>query len=235
MIGKIKGKLDFKDDDYILIDVNGLCYTVYVSDTTLSFLPNLGEPVAFWTELIVRQDFLQLIGFASFHEREWYRLLVSVQGVGAKAALKILGRIPAADMTQIIASEDAAMFQSCPGIGPKLAKRIVSELKGKISNIMEVGSNLPADNDLIGFRSDTFSNNIGDQENKDSAKERKSPEVENGNFIKMQADALSALNNLGYYKSDAASAISIVCSEIGNNLSVSQIVKLALQRLVKKE
>ena len=144
MIGRIKGKLDYISDDHIIVDVGGVGYIIYVTKITLSNLPTLGEKLSLFTELIVKEDLLQLVGFITPYEREWYKLLTSVQGVGSKAALALLSQIPIQTISRSILLEDSATITSAQGIGPKIAKRLVVELKGKVVNqagIFESGKN----------------------------------------------------------------------------------------------
>ena len=139
MIGRIKGLLEYKSDDHAVIDVNGVGYEVYFSDMSLMSLPKPGSSVSIFTELIVREDLLQLIGFVSIYEREWYRLLTSVQGVGSKAALKILGSITLKALSRAILIGDLDAVKASPGIGPKIAQRILVELKDKAPSVMAMG------------------------------------------------------------------------------------------------
>ncbi|NCO17255.1 MAG: Holliday junction branch migration protein RuvA, partial [Alphaproteobacteria bacterium] len=124
MIGKISGRIDYRGPDHVLIDVRGVGYIVHVSDRTLAALPAPGEAVALYTELLVREDLLQLFGFATLLEKEWHRLLTTVQGVGAKAALAILGTLGVEGVARAITLGDARSIQAAPGIGPKIAQRV---------------------------------------------------------------------------------------------------------------
>ena len=131
MIGKLSGRLDWRGPDHVLIDVRGVGYIVHVSDRTLAAMPGVGEAVALYTELVVREDLLQLFGFPTLLEKEWHRLLTTVQGIGAKAALAILGTLGAEGVARAITLGDARAIQAAPGVGPKLAQRVVLELKAK--------------------------------------------------------------------------------------------------------
>ena len=137
MIGRISGILDYVSADHILVDVGGVGYIVYVTQSTISNLPNLGDIISLFTELVVKEDLLQLVGFITPVEREWYKLLTSVQGVGSKAALALLGQIPIQNISRAILLEDFTTITSAQGIGPKIAKRIVVELKGKVPNMIK--------------------------------------------------------------------------------------------------
>ena len=131
MIGKLKGTIDEIAGDYILVDVHGVCYVVFCSSRTLVAVGSQGEAVILYIETYVREDQLKLFGFKTEIEREWFRLLQSVQGVGAKVALAILSTLSASDLANAIALQDKAMVARAPGIGPKVAQRIVTELKNK--------------------------------------------------------------------------------------------------------
>ena len=139
MIGKLTGRVDYKGSDHVLLDVNGVGYVVHCSDRTLAALPGKGEAAALFTELLVREDLLQLFGFTTLYEREWHRLLTSVQGVGAKASMAILGTLGAEGVARAISLGDAAAVKAAPGVGPKLAQRVVNELKDKAPGVMAMG------------------------------------------------------------------------------------------------
>ncbi|MDZ7909092.1 MAG: Holliday junction branch migration protein RuvA [Gemmobacter sp.] len=139
MIGKISGRIDYRAADHVLIDVRGVGYIVHVSDRTLAALPGVGEACALYTELLVREDLLQLFGFPTLLEKEWHRLLMTVQGVGAKAAMAILGTLGAEGAARAITLGDARAIQVAPGIGPKIAQRVVLELKAKAPGVMAMG------------------------------------------------------------------------------------------------
>lgn len=132
MIGRLRGRVDGRGDGWALIDVGGVGYMVEGSARMLDNLPGDGEAVSLAIETYVREDQLRLFGFASEEERSWFRLLMGVQGVGAKVALAIQGVLSAQDLTQAVAAEDKAMVARAPGVGPKVAQRIVQELKDKI-------------------------------------------------------------------------------------------------------
>ncbi|MDE3176078.1 MAG: Holliday junction branch migration protein RuvA [Pseudomonadota bacterium] len=131
MIGKLKGRVDSLDEDGLIVDVGGVGYLVSASARTLRALPGIGEAVALLIETQVREDSIRLFGFLTASERDWFRLLQSVQGVGAKVALGILGALPGEALTAAIARQDKAMMARAPGVGPKLAARLVLELKDK--------------------------------------------------------------------------------------------------------
>jgi len=131
MIGKLSGVVDSLDEDGLILDVNGVGYLVAASARTLRSLPSIGDPVALLIETQVREDAIRLYGFLTIVERDWFRLLQSVQGVGAKVALGILGALTADALSATIANQDKAMMARAPGVGPKLAARLVLELKDK--------------------------------------------------------------------------------------------------------
>ena len=135
MIAKLSGILDDFASDHAVIDVAGVGYLVYASTRTLSSLGAVGGEVVLHTVMQVSQDDIRLIGFASGGERDWFRLLISVQGVGARVALAILSTLPGDDLHRAVASGDHAMIARSPGVGPKLAQRIVHELKDKVGSL----------------------------------------------------------------------------------------------------
>ncbi len=216
MIGKISGRLEYIGEGYVLIDTGGVGYEVFCSARTLAAMPHVGAPVAIFTELLVREDNLQLFGFPTMIEREWHRLLVSVQGVGAKAALAIMGTLGADAVSRAITLGDQAAIKAAPGVGPKLAQRVVLELKEKAAKMMAMGGNaagaaLPLNADL-GTPSPELDTVIDDSNNGSA-----------------QADALSALVNLGYAQGDAASAI----AQVGEG-DASELIRAALRLLAPK-
>ena len=135
MIAKLRGLLDGFGADFAVIDVNGVGYLVYASSRTLSALGALGEEIVLHTEMLVAEDFIRLVGFATAAERDWFRLLTSVQGVGARVALAILSALSADEIHRAVASGDNAMIARSQGVGPKLAQRIVHELNDKTGSI----------------------------------------------------------------------------------------------------
>ena len=139
MIGKIAGILEYRATDHILIDVRGVGYIVYVTNRVLASLPANGEAVALYTDLLVREDNLQLFGFTTLVEKEWHRLLMSVQGIGAKASLAILGALGADGVSRAIALGDWNALAKAKGVGPKTAQRVAIELKDKAPAVMAMG------------------------------------------------------------------------------------------------
>ena len=171
--------------------------SVHVSERTLAGLPPLGDPVSLYTELLVREDLLQLFGFPTLLEKEWHRLLTTVQGVGAKAALAILGTLGAEGAARAITLGDARAVQAAPGVGPKLAQRIILELKARAPGVMAAGVGLSA------------SAEPDDAVVEGPMPPKKPARADEGaaRRASASADALSALVNLGYTQSDAAQAI----------------------------
>ena len=139
MIGRIAGRIDYRAQDHVLIDVHGVGYLVHVSERTMAALPGPGEAVALYTDLLVREDLMQLYGFTSLVEKEWFRLLQSVQGVGARAAMAILGALGPEALGRAIALGDWSAVKAAHGIGPKIAQRVVNELKDKAPDVMAMG------------------------------------------------------------------------------------------------
>ncbi|MDA4637114.1 Holliday junction branch migration protein RuvA, partial [Escherichia coli] len=131
MIGKLKGTVDEIAEDHVILDVHGVGYVAYCSARTLSNMPGPGEAAVLLIETYVREDLIRLFGFGTALEREWFRLLQSVQGIGAKVALSVLGTLTPSDLANAIALRDIAMVSRAPGVGKKVAERIVIELKNK--------------------------------------------------------------------------------------------------------
>jgi Holliday junction DNA helicase RuvA len=131
MFGKLKGIIDEKESDHLTLDVGGVGYEVFCNPRTLADMPGTGEGAQLWIETVVREDFIKLYGFASAQERAWFRLLVTVQGVGAKVALAILSTLRPSELARALAAQDKTGIARTPGVGPKLAARIVQELKDK--------------------------------------------------------------------------------------------------------
>ncbi|NEX47856.1 Holliday junction branch migration protein RuvA [Pseudotabrizicola algicola] len=212
MIGKISGRLDWRGPGEVLIDVRGVGYIVHVSDRTLAGLPVLGEPVSLYTELVVREDLLQLFGFPTMLEKEWHRLLVTVQGVGAKAALSILGALGPEGVARAITLGDARAVQSAPGVGPKLAQRVILELKSKAPAVMAAGVSLSARAEVDETVVEEIAAEAA-QKPRAPAKKAVKPDEAPARRAAYTADALSALLNLGYGQGDAAQAVATVASE----------------------
>lgn len=206
MIGKLKGTIDEIDEDHCTIDVHGVGYVAYCSSRTLAHLPGPGEAVILFIETYVREDAIRLYGFQSALEREWFRLLMNnVQGVGAKVALAILSTLAPADLANAIALRDIATVSRAPGVGKKVAERIVTELKNKA----------PA---FAGSASGT----IGLKQ-----------ELGEGVAPAPIADAVSALVNLGYSRDIAANAISAAMKVAGEGADSSKLIRFGLKELAR--
>ena len=218
MIGKIAGRLEYRATDHVLIDVRGVGYLVYVSDRVMAGLPRNGEAVALYTDLLVREDNLQLFGFTSLVEKEWHRLLMSVQGIGAKASMAILGTLGADGVSRAIALGDWNAIAKAKGVGPKTAQRVAIELKDKAPAVMAMGGTLAEalDDDVI-----------------DDAPTAKPSVSKAPKANPAQAEALSALANLGYGPGEAASA---VAEAVGENpdADTSALIRAALKLLAPK-
>ncbi|HRO14149.1 MAG TPA: Holliday junction branch migration protein RuvA, partial [Paracoccus sp. (in: a-proteobacteria)] len=145
MIGRVAGIILHRAPDHVLIDVRGVGYIVHVSERTAAGLPRVGEAAALYTDLLVREDLLQLFGFPTLLEKEWHRLLTSVQGIGSRASLAVLGTLGAEGLGRAIALGDWAAVRRAPGVGPKLAQRVVLELKDKAPGIIAMGGTLTVD------------------------------------------------------------------------------------------
>jgi holliday junction DNA helicase RuvA len=225
MIGKVSGRLDHRGIDHVLIDTGGVGYIVYCSDRTLSTLPCLGERVALFTELLVREDLLQLFGFVTLAEREWHRLLTSVQGVGARGSLAILGLLGPDGIARALSLGDAAAIRAAPGIGPKLAQRIVLELQTKAPTVMAMGA-AGAKPALVAHASTELETPV-----LSALLDAGLPhDFVNETGAAAQADALSALLNLGYGQGEAAAAV----AEASQNPTVdgaSDLIRGALRLL----
>ncbi|QDY69535.1 Holliday junction branch migration protein RuvA [Qingshengfaniella alkalisoli] len=221
MIGRISGQLAYRGLDHVMIDVGGVGYLIYCSDRTIASLPAKGGFASLYTDLMVREDLLQLYGFQTLVEKEWYRLLLSVQGVGAKAALAILGVLGPEGVGRAIALGDAASVKSAPGIGPKIAQRVVNELKDKAPSVMAMAGQ---------DESATASAVLPVTESSDAAVVENEPKPVAPSRAADQADALSALANLGYTPGEAATAVAQAARD-EPDAGTSELIRLALKRL----
>lgn len=228
MIGKISGRLDWRGQGEVLIDVRGVGYIVHVSDRTMMGLPGVGEAVSLYTELLVREDLLQLFGFPTMFEKEWHKLLTTVQGVGAKASMSILGTLGAEGVARAITLGDARAVQSAPGVGPKLAQRVILELKSKAHSVMAAGGGLmavaEADDEVIEAASAA-----------PAPKRAAKPAQSNASQARAVAasDALSALANLGYAPADAAQAVATAGGD-DPEATTATLIRAALKLLAPK-
>lgn len=228
MIGKISGRIEYRTTDHVLIDVRGVGYIVYCSERTLMEMPANGEVVALYTELQVREDLMQLFGFTTLLEKEWHRLLISVQGIGAKASLAILSNLGPEGVGRAIALGDIPAIKAAKGIGPKTAQRVVHELKDKAPAVMALGGSLQqASGDAPAQVDDVIEPSVS------PAPARKAPAATSPG-IAAQAEALSALSNLGYGPGDAASAVAQASGD-EPDLDTSGLIRAALRLLAPKE
>jgi Holliday junction DNA helicase RuvA len=205
MIGKLKGMVDSYGEDNVILDVNGVGYLVHCSSRTLQALPAPGEPAVLSIETHVREDQIRLFGFLSDVDREWFRLLQTVQGVGTKVALAVLSTLNPSELASAIAMRDKAAVARTPGVGPKVAERIVTELKDKAPAYANI----------------------------DPAVVRLSGQVEDRRAPQPVADAVSALINLGYGQPQAAAAIAAAARAAGEGADTPRLIRLGLKELAK--
>jgi len=205
MIGKLKGLIDSYGEDHVIIDVGGVGYVAHCSGRTLQALPRPGEAAVVWIETYVREDQIRLFGFASEGEREWFRLLLAVQGVGAKLALAILSTFKAGELATALATRDVASITRTPGVGRKLAERLVLDLKDKAPAF---GSVDPAVVKLQG-----------------EVEERRAPAP--------AVDAISALVNLGYPQAQASAAVAAAMRAAGDSAKTEALIRLALREMAR--
>ncbi len=205
MIGKLRGVIDSYGDDTVVVDVHGVGYLVHCSARTLQTLPSPGEAATISIETWVREDQIRLYGFASDLEREWFRILTGVQGVGAKVALAILGTLKVSDLANAIALGDKAQIARAPGVGPKLAQRLVLELKDKAPAFASVD---PA---VVKLQDDL-------------AERRASTPV---------SEAVSALVNLGYGEIQASGAIAAAVRAAGDQAKTEELIRHGLKELAR--
>ncbi|PWK63558.1 Holliday junction branch migration protein RuvA [Aminobacter sp. AP02] len=206
MIGKLKGTVDEIGEDFCVLDVHGVGYVAHCSARTLAALPGTGEAAVLFIETYVREDMIRLYGFKSELEREWFKLLMAnVQGVGAKVALAILSTLAPADLANAIALRDIAMVSRAPGVGKKVAERIVTELKNKAPAYAGEATG------TIGLKQ----------------------ELGEGVAPAPIADAVSALVNLGYSRDIAANAIAAAMKAAGDDADSSKLIRLGLKELAR--
>ena len=203
MIGKLKGLVDGFGDDFAHIDVGGVVYEVFCSTKTLQALPRVGEATVVFIEMIVREDMIRLYGFATEVEKVWFRTLMTVQGVGARVALGVLSALTPGEISSAIALQDKAMIGRANGVGPKLAIRIVTELKGKVPAIGAIEAG------VLGLQTA-----LGE-----------------GVAPSNVADAVSALSNLGYSSAQASGAVARVISKEGEDITTERLIRLGLREL----
>ena len=228
MIGKLTGRLDYKALDHVMIDVRGVGYIVHVSDRTMASQPPVGEAVQLYTELLVREDLMQLFGFTSLVEKEWHRLLTSVQGVGAKVSLAILSALGPDGVSRAIALGDWATVKAAKGVGPKTAQRIVLDLKDKAPGVMAMGGTVS--DALQGPELDALVEPVSDAPVKPA---RKAAAKAPTGAAAASAGALSALGNLGYSPSDAVAAVAEAAAN-NPDAGEAELIRAALRLLAPK-
>lgn len=206
MIGKLRGKIDDIGESFLIVDVNGVGYEVQASARTLRNLKS-GDDVTLTIDTHVREDAIRLFGFASEVERSWFRTLQTVQGVGSKVALALLGTLSPQQFANAIALGDWASVEEAPGIGKKLALRIVAELKDKAPALSAAGLHIPAAG-MNGSASPIAENNAA-------------------------AEALSALTNLGYQPAQASGAIAVAAKELGESADTAKLIRRGLKELAR--
>ncbi|SIQ37979.1 Holliday junction DNA helicase subunit RuvA [Rhizobium sp. RU20A] len=205
MIGKLKGTIDEIAEDHVVLDVHGVGYVAYCSARTLGKLGSAGEAAVLFIETYVREDQLRLFGFLSALEREWFRLLQSVQGVGSKVALAVLSTLTPGELANAIALQDKTTISRAPGVGPKVAVRILTELKTRAPAFSgEAAAS-------IGFKQ----------------------EIGEGVASAPVADAVSALTNLGYSRDQAANAIAAALKNGGEGADSAKLIRLGLKELAR--
>ena len=205
MIGKLRGVIDAYGEDSVILDVHGVGYLVHCSARTLQSLPSPGEAATISIETWVREDQIKLYGFATDLEREWFRILTGVQGVGAKVALAVLGTLKVADLANAIALGDKAQIARTPGVGPKLAQRLIIELKDKAPAFANV------DPTVVRLQGDLA--------------ERRAPQP--------VSEAVSALVNLGYGEIQASAAIAAAVRSAGEGATTESLIRFGLKELAR--
>lgn len=205
MIGKLTGTVDAIGDGWLILDVGGVGYEVHAPSRTIARLKP-GEGASFIIEMLVREDMIRLYGFATAGERTWFRQLQSVQGVGAKLAVAILGALSPSDIAQAVMMQDQKLISRAPGVGPKVAARLIAELRDKVAKLSTTS---PLDHGT-------------------AAKPGAAPAGISG-----AADAISALTNLGYGPAEAMAAINGVLAEKGTGLKTEELIRLGLKALAK--
>lgn len=223
MIAKLRGIVDTIGEDYAIIDVNGVGYLVFASSKTLAKLPR-GGSASILVETVVREDSITLFGFADAWEKEWFLTLTKVQGVGAKVCLSILSVLTPNQLAQAVSAQDKASFTRASGVGPKLAARIVTELKDKIVTIPMEAT----------VKSDLNSTIEGDAATETEAYEDVVVEMQSTADDTKTEDAISALVNLGYQRIEAYRAVNLALKD-NPDADVSALIKAALKEFATKE
>ena len=210
MIGRLKGIVDSTADDTLILDVNGVGYQVFCSTRTLSALP-VGTVTTLEIETQVREDHIHLFGFMSLSEKQWFTILTSVQGVGAKVALAIMSILSPTELTTAIAAQDKTAICRANGVGPKLGVRICTELKDKVGKM-------------------TFTTPNHDNQGTEATPTPSDTQSTNTHNAIMD-DAVSALVNLGYNRSDAFTTVAKCANDLGDSATVDTLITNALKHL----
>ncbi len=205
MIGKLSGVIDSSGTDWVILDVHGVGYQVSCSAKTLEALPGPGEAAVLFIETQFRDDAIRLIGFRTEAEREWFRLMLAVQGVGAKVALAVLGTLTASELASAVALQDKAMIARTPGVGPKVAARICAELKDRAPTLAGI----------------------------DMGTARLQAELGDKVAPKPASEAVSALVNLGYGQTQASAAVAAAMREAGEAAETARLIRLGLKELAR--
>ncbi|HVG49457.1 MAG TPA: Holliday junction branch migration protein RuvA [Rubellimicrobium sp.] len=231
MIGRVAGRVLYRAQDHVLIDVRGVGYLVHVSERVLAGLPRNGEAVALFTEMQVREDGWTLFGFPTLVEKEWHRLLLTVQGVGAKVSLALLGALGPDSLGRAIALGDWATLARAKGVGPKTAQRIVNELRDKAPVVMAmaglVGTTAVTTHELDAEEAEVI-------EASEPATATPSRRLAPDGAGMAQAEALSALGNLGYGPGEAVQAVA-QAAESHPQAGTPELIRAALRLLAPKE
>ncbi|MBM3468463.1 MAG: Holliday junction branch migration protein RuvA [Alphaproteobacteria bacterium] len=204
MIAKLSGLLDSTGTDWLVIDVSGVGYQVFASGRTLSQLPTIGQKLSLKIEALVRNEQTHLFGFTDETERAWFRLLLGIQGVGAKVALALLTALSPEELHRAILTQDKTWITRAEGVGPKLAGRIVAELKDKVADF---SLGLSSSESASAFEISSISHGMG--------------------------EAISALTNLGYRRPDAVQAIAKASQKLGPGASIEDLIRQGLNLLAQ--
>ncbi len=229
MIAKLRGIVDFIGEDHVIIDVNGVGYLVFASRRTLSMMPPAGGEAGLIIETHVREDHIHLYGFADNAEKQWFALLTTVQGVGAKVGLAILSVLSPTDLLRALASQDTTALCRAPGVGAKVATRIVGELKDKAAKLnlgpvaAPAAASMPAAEKPEGKTKSS--------RKKAAPVEAAAPEAPVIDDGAIMADAVSALVNLGYGRSEAFGAVGKAAQQAGDNRNLDTLIRLGLKEL----
>lgn len=221
MIAKLRGLVDTIAEDYCIIDVNGVGYLVYASVKTLEKLA-LNTTTTLMIETIVREDNISLFGFADVLEKEWFNTLTKVQGVGAKVCLSIMSVLSPNQLAQAVAAQDKSSFSRANGVGPKLAARIVTELKDKIVTVPMANISKDINQSL---NIDTATGEVLEYEDNLISRDDDPTKME---------DAISALVNLGYQRLEAYRVVNLVLSK-NENVDTGEIIRLSLKEFAKEQ